>query len=99
MDDRSLDPSRTAGEGAGPDPVAGAGITLLGILMMGIGGARDAHYFFDVGVLIALVGAATFVACVALSAMRERGARAAEEAEGDARVQSDEADADRDPSG
>ena len=56
----------------GPDPVIGAGITLLGIFLMGSGGATDAHYVFDVGVLFAVLGAATFVLFVALSAMRMR---------------------------
>lgn len=59
----------------GPDPVAGAGITLLGIFLMGTGGARDAHYVFDVGVATAVLGAATFVLCVALSALKQRRAR------------------------
>ena len=54
----------------GPDPVIGAGITLLGIFLMGTGGATDAHYVFDVGVLFALVGAGTCVALVTLSVMR-----------------------------
>jgi hypothetical protein len=58
----------------GPDPVIGAGITLLGIFLMGTGGARDAHYVFDVGVLTGVLGAATFVLCVALSAMKQREA-------------------------
>ncbi|MEO7329218.1 MAG: hypothetical protein ABI193_11610 [Minicystis sp.] len=56
----------------GPDPVIGAGLALFGIFLMGTGGARDAHYVFDVGVLVAVVGAAIFVLCVALSAMRQR---------------------------
>jgi drug/metabolite transporter (DMT)-like permease len=56
----------------GPDPVVGAGITLLGIFLMGAGGARDAHYVFDFGVLLAVVGAVTFVLFVALSAMKQR---------------------------
>jgi hypothetical protein len=56
----------------GPDPVIGAGIALFGIFLMGTGGARDAHYVFDVGVLIAVAGAATFVLFVALSAMKQR---------------------------
>lgn len=59
----------------GPDPVIGAGITLFGILLMGAGGARDAHYLFDVGVATAVLGAATFVLCVALSALKQRRAR------------------------
>jgi hypothetical protein len=61
------------GKGAraeGPDPAIGAGITLLGIFIMGLGGARDAHYVFDVGVLTGVVGAGLFVLFVALSAMR-----------------------------
>ncbi len=62
----------TGGDGrSGPDPVVGAGITLLGIFLMGTGGARDAHYVFDFGVLTALLGAGTFVVCVALSAMKD----------------------------
>jgi hypothetical protein len=59
--------------GEGRDPVVGAGITLLGIFLMGAGGAWDAHYVFDVGVLLAVVGAITFVLFVALSAMKQRG--------------------------
>jgi hypothetical protein len=61
----------------GPDPVIGAGITLLGIFLMGTGGARDAHYVFDVGVLVAVLGAGTFVISVALSAMKQRRAQLA----------------------
>ncbi len=56
----------------GPDPVIGAGITLLGIFIMGMGGARDAHYVFDFGVLTGVVGAGVFVLFVALSAMKQR---------------------------
>jgi hypothetical protein len=63
----------SAGE-SGPDPVIGAGVTLLGIFLMGTGGARDAHYVFDVGVLTALLGAGTFVLFVALAAMRQKQA-------------------------
>jgi drug/metabolite transporter (DMT)-like permease len=61
-----------ADERPGPDPVVGAGITLLGIFLMGTGGAKDAHYVFDFGVLTAVLGAAIFVVCVALSAIRRR---------------------------
>jgi hypothetical protein len=60
---------------SGPDPVIGAGITLLGIFLMGTGGAWDAHYLFDVGVAVAVLGAATFVLCVALSALKQRRSR------------------------
>jgi hypothetical protein len=64
-------PGRSA---EGPDPAIGAGITLLGIFLMGTGGAGDAHYVFDVGVLTGVLGAATFVLFVALSVMRQRSA-------------------------
>ena len=56
----------------GPDPAIGAGVTLLGIFLMGTGGARDAHYVFDLGVVTAVLGAATFVLFVALSAMKQQ---------------------------
>ena len=56
----------------GPDPAIGAGITLLGIFLMGTGGARDAHYVFDAGVVTGVLGAAIFVLFVALSAMKQR---------------------------
>ena len=58
----------------GPDPAIGAGITLLGIFLMGTGGARDAHFVFDAGVVTGVLGAATFVLFVALSAMKQRRA-------------------------
>lgn len=58
----------------GPDPVIGAGIALLGILVMGTAGALDAHYAFDAGVLFAVAGAALFVLFVALSALKQRRA-------------------------
>ncbi len=73
--DQGLDGGNAGGErGAaeGPDPVIGAGITLLGIFVMGTGGARDAHYVFDAGVVTAVLGAGVFVLSVALSAMKQR---------------------------
>lgn len=56
----------------GPDPVIGAGLCLFGIFVMGLGGSRDWHYVFNVGTLVAIVGAAIFVLFVALSAMKQR---------------------------
>lgn len=58
--------------GQGPDPVIGAGVTLTGIFVMAVGGSRDLHYVFDVGVLVAVLGAGIFVLFVALSAMKMR---------------------------
>jgi hypothetical protein len=81
-DDRpASDPSETAADPeqperapAGPDPVIGAGIALLGIFLMGTGGASDAHYVFNAGVLTAIIGAILFVLFVALSALKLRRA-------------------------
>jgi hypothetical protein len=56
----------------GPDPVIGAGLVLLGIFVMGLGGSRDWHYVFNAGTFVALAGAAVFVLFVALSAMKQR---------------------------
>ncbi|MEZ4297839.1 MAG: hypothetical protein R3B70_22980 [Polyangiaceae bacterium] len=55
-----------------PDPVIGAGLTLAGIFVMGVAGAANAHYAFNVGTLIACVGAVVFVLFVAVSALRQR---------------------------
>lgn len=70
---QSLSPGAAgAGKDAGPDPVIGAGVTLLGIFLMGIGGAGDMHYFFNVGVLIAVTGAILFVLFVTLTALKQQ---------------------------
>jgi len=63
----------------GPDPVVGAGLVIVGILIMGIGGAATAHYLFNLGSVIAILGAVYFVAAVALSTYRDRGIREAEQ--------------------
>jgi hypothetical protein len=68
-----------SGRSEGPDPAIGAGITLLGIFLMGTGGARDAHYVFDAGVVTGVLGAAIFVLFVALSAMKQRRGHGDEE--------------------
>ena len=62
--------------GKGPDPVIGAGLTLLGIFIMGVAGAAQAHYAFNLGTLVACVGAVVFVLFVALSALKQRKATA-----------------------
>jgi len=73
-------PGRPLGDGQGaeaaegPDPAIGAGVTLLGIFVMGVGGAADAHYVFDAGMVVAVLGAMSFVLFVALSAMKQRQA-------------------------
>lgn len=74
-------PAGDSSEKMGPDPVIGAGTALLGIFLMGTGGAWDAHYLFDVGVAIAVIGAIIFVAFVTLSALKQRSALALKEGE------------------
>lgn len=56
----------------GPDPVTGAGITLFGIFVMGIGGATNSHAVFDIGMFVAVAGAVLFVLFVALSAIKQK---------------------------
>jgi hypothetical protein len=73
-------PAQSSREDAGPDPVIGAGIVLLGIFLMAAGGARDAHYVFDGGVVLAVIGAIVFVLFVALSALKQRRVLAESEA-------------------
>ncbi len=68
-------PLAPAAKDVGPDranPMIGAGVTLLGIFLMGVGGARGAHYLFDFGVLTAVLGAILFVLFVAAAAMKQR---------------------------
>ena len=73
-------PAQSSREDAGPDPVIGAGIALLGIFLMGTGGARDAHSVFDGGVGLAVVGAIVFVLVITLSALKQKRALAETEA-------------------
>lgn len=65
-------PAGESRENMGPDPVIGAGIALFGIFIMGTSGAREAHYLFDVGVGIAILGAIIFTLFVTLSALKLR---------------------------
>lgn len=54
----------------GPDPVVGVGLVILGVLIMGIAGAATAHYLFNIGTLIAIVGAVLFVTFVTFSSYK-----------------------------
>lgn len=64
----------TSENDVGPDPVIGAGIALLGIFLMGVGGAQGAHYLFNFAVLVAVLGAVLFVLFVAVTALKQRRA-------------------------
>lgn len=55
----------------GPDPVMGVGLVILGVLIMGVGGAATAHYLFNFGTAIAIAGAVLFVALTVLSSYRQ----------------------------
>ena len=67
-------PVSASSEVKSPDPVVGAGLVIVGILIMGIGGAATAHYLFNFGSGIAILGAILFVAFVTLSTYRQRAA-------------------------
>jgi len=69
-------PEPKAARAEGPDPVIGAGLTLFGIFVMGLGGASNMHYVFDAGMFTAVGGAVVFVLFVALTAMKQRAAAA-----------------------
>ncbi len=64
-------PSKRSRRNPGPDPVYGAGIALLGILMMGIAGAATEHYAFNVGSATAILGAILFAGAIALTSLRQ----------------------------
>lgn len=70
QDIETLDKKRSDG----PDPIVGVGLVIVGILIMGISGAATAHYLFNFGSLIAMVGAVLFVTFVALSTYRKKKA-------------------------
>lgn len=72
----SLD-ERTPGSGAplravGLDPTVGTWVSLLGLFLMGAGGARAQQHLFRTGVIVAIGGAALCVLRVALSALKNR---------------------------
>jgi hypothetical protein len=52
------------------------GLVIVGILVMGIG-AANAHYLFNFGTFVAVLGAVLFVAFVTLSTFRMNQQRAA----------------------
>ncbi len=52
---------------AGPDPVWGVGLCIVGLLIMATGGAATWHWVFNVGEGILLVGMVVFIATVVLS--------------------------------
>ena len=56
------------------DPAYGAGLVILGILVMGISGAATWHYVFNAGTGIALLGALLFVAGVTAHALSQGSA-------------------------
>ncbi|HHH28191.1 MAG TPA: hypothetical protein ENK57_07580 [Polyangiaceae bacterium] len=55
----------------GPDPVWGVGLFVVGLLVMGVGGAMTWHYVFNVGEAILLLGAVVFLLFVAISSQKQ----------------------------
>ena len=58
-----------------PDPAIGIGLVILGVLVMGVGGAATLHYVFNVGTAIAIIGALVFLVAVGLASLKERKLR------------------------
>jgi hypothetical protein len=56
-------------EDVGPDPVWGLGLFIVGLLIMGTGGAMTWHYTFNVGEGILLLGVVVFLTFVARTAL------------------------------
>lgn len=65
-------PSKPDPKTEGPDPAVGAGLVITGVFIMGVGGAATAHYLFNVGTAVAILGAVLFVAAVTISAFKQR---------------------------
>ena len=72
QDDKQHDANR------GLDPVWGIGIGIVGLLVMGIGGATTEHYLFNMGEAAMSLGATLFLAAVVLSWNRRRRLKDAE---------------------
>lgn len=58
-----------------PDPAIGIGLVILGVLVMGVGGAATLHYVFNIGTAIAIIGALVFLVAVGLASLKERKLR------------------------
>lgn len=56
-----------------PDPALGITMVIVGIVIMGIGGAATWHYVFNIGSGIAILGAVLFVTFVTWSTYALRG--------------------------
>jgi drug/metabolite transporter (DMT)-like permease len=59
------------------DPIRGAGVAILGVVLMGTGGAVDSHLLFDIGIVVAIAGGLAFGALITLTARRLRKAERA----------------------
>lgn len=56
---------------AGPDPIYGLGMVVVGVLIMGVAGAATLHFVFNAGTALTILGALVFVASLAISSMRD----------------------------
>lgn len=66
-------PARFDGSGPkGPDPVWGAGVFIVGLLVMGVGGAKTWHWTFNVGQGLLMIGSVWFLLAVALTSVRQQ---------------------------
>jgi len=67
------DDARAPAVDVGPDPVHGVQIGAFGLLNMALGGATTQHLWFNLGEGLVLLGAAVFLACVAITHFKQRG--------------------------
>ena len=59
-------PTSTDGD-MGPDPVWGLGLFAIGFILMGIGGAANWHWVFNIGETVLLIGVAVFIISMVLT--------------------------------
>ena len=59
------------GNAAGPDPVWGLGVFIVGLLTMAFGGATTRHWVFNIGETLLLIGVIVFVGAVAVTSHRQ----------------------------
>ena len=55
---------------AGPDPIYGLSVGIIGLVVMALGGARTWHYVFNIGEGVMLLGAAMFLISVAVTSLK-----------------------------
>lgn len=75
-EDNDEPPEAPAGEpartDAGPDPVWGLGVFIVGLFVMALGGAQTWHWVFNIGETLLLIGAIVFLVCMTMTALKQQ---------------------------